>query len=386
MERLLNTILLNSSSLVVVMDDQGTLEYASPSVKETLGYEPNDITGRNWWATTRETEEEVKIVSSSIAEFMRSDMEKLNLYEQKLRSKWGSDKYILWDAIKMEDNKLVGIGRDITLQKQADLELQRANEELNMVVTDLKDSLNYAGKLQQAILKNPDVLSNCFSESFILYKPKEDISGDFYWIYETDEFMFVALVDCTGHGAPGALLSVITNGLLKELIVKKAMIDPEQILQELDTEFVEYLHENLTEGSIQDGMDIALIRYNKNDQSLSYSSANRPILIRRGFEFIELKASKYPIGFQYDRVKYFDRGDVELKQGDEIFLFSDGYADQFGGDRGKKFNRKRFKQTLLDIKDLNGAKKRDYLDYTIKNWMQNEEQIDDVTVIGLSVA
>ncbi len=385
MNRLLHTVLSHTSNLVVVINREGILDFASPSIKSALGYEPKSLFGKNWWEITRLNPTDMAQIKLRMTRFMDNSKEAVTAYEDCIKTKWGTVKYVQWDAIKIEQDQIVGIGKDITSQRKTELELLDTNKELRSLFNELKDSLNYASRLQKAILKNPRILSSHFNDAFVLYRPKEDISGDIYWLKEMGDFMFVALVDCTGHGAPGALLSIITNSLLKDIIVRRQILEPSHILKCLDTEFVNYLHENLSEGNIQDGMDISIMRYHAKSKTVCHCSANRPILkISKGI-IEEWKPNKFSIGFQYDLPKTFDQHCEVLEAGDEVILFSDGFPDQFGGERGKKFNRKRFRQTLLDMHGMPGNEQEGYLDYTLKNWMQQEEQVDDVTVIGLKI-
>ncbi len=385
MNRLLHTVLSHTSSLVVVINREGILDFASPSVKTTLGYEPKSLFGKNWWQITRTNAVDIEEIRAKIIRFLDDRDETVMPYEDCLETKWGTNKYIQWDAIKIDGEQIIGIGKDVTSQRKTEQELLDTNKELRLLFNDLKDSLNYASRLQKAILKNPEVLNKYFQDAFVLYQPKEDISGDIYWLEEVNDFIFVALIDCTGHGAPGALLSIITNSLLKDIIIRRQILEPAKILKHLDKEFADYLNENLSEGSIQDGMDISIVRYHAYSKTVCYSSANRPILKISNGEIEEWKPNKFSIGFQYDLPKTFDQHCETMSDGDEVILFSDGYPDQFGGERSKKFNRKRFRQTLLEVNGWPAQEQKGYLEYTLKNWMQQEEQIDDVTVIGLKI-
>jgi serine phosphatase RsbU (regulator of sigma subunit) len=248
---------------------------------------------------------------------------------------------------------------------------------------ELVDSISYSQRIQQAILPRLSLLQSTFKEAFVLYKPKDIISGDFYWYYERNNLVYVAAIDCTGHGVPGALMTILANSLMKN-IVRQNIFDPGIILKKLD----EYLYEELNlnrENKTPDGMDISLCVFDFEQNTLQFAGAFRPLVLIRDNEFFEFRGARYPIGF-YDNIdKNFETTEIHLQKGDSFYLFSDGYVDQFGGEKQKKFNKKAFRNLLLDIQYLSLEEQEGYLEYVFNNWKQQEEQTDDVCVIGLKI-
>lgn len=263
--------------------------------------------------------------------------------------------------------------------KQKDL-IEDQHKELEATHNDIRDSIIYAKRIQGAILPPESMLKQHLPEHFILYKPKDIVAGDFYWLEHTDSKVFFAAADCTGHGVPGAMVSVICNNALNRTVREFNIYDPAEILNNTRTiverEFEKSEHEML------DGMDIALCSLD--GMTLEYAGANNPLVIIREGELIQVKADKQPVG-NYFVKKPFNTHQVELQKGDMIFLFSDGYSDQFGGDQGKKFKLKRFMEILVEIAAKPVNEQRSILDESFEEWRGDYEQIDDVCVFGVRV-
>jgi serine phosphatase RsbU (regulator of sigma subunit) len=217
-----------------------------------------------------------------------------------------------------------------------------------------------------------------------LYLPKDIVSGDYYFFYENEENKYVAAIDCTGHGVPGALMSVIANSLLKEVFYNKNLTQPDEILYALDELLFDSLNKNNQDEIRYDGMDISLCSINKKTNVLNFAGAMRPLFLVRENELTEIKGSKYPLGYYFEK-KQFILNTIQLKENDQLYLTTDGYADQFGGNKNKKLNRKAFKELLLSLNGMSGDEKNSFLDYSLRNWKQDEEQTDDVLVIGVSI-
>lgn len=384
MKRMLHTVLSQTSSLVVVLDYEGTIGYASPAFEKLLGYTSSDLKGHNWWSLNSDSNKQ-KGIRTDILKFVNSNRSSMHNYEQEINNVYGGVKHVLWDAIKYDDSMIVGIGRDVSELRQVQRESNKLQEDMMGLLADLKGSLNYASRLQKAILKDPKELNKMFADGFVFYQPKDEVSGDIYWIETVGDYNFVAVIDCTGHGAPGALLSVVANTLLRSLIIKQGLTDPGQILTELDQDFIAYLNDNMIDGYIQDGMDMSLIAVNRLSGEVHYASANRPLFVVEKMNLVELKPDKYPIGYTHGQEKDFRSKQLFVDDETWIYLFTDGYPDQFGGERNKKFTRKRLKQTLIEVANRPGKEQRAYLDYTMKSWKQDEKQIDDITIVGVKV-
>ena len=223
-------------------------------------------------------------------------------------------------------------------------------------------------------------------DSFILFLPKDILSGDFYWLDEIDTKVLVAAADCTGHGVPGALMSIVGNNILTQAIIEHKISKPSAILDELNKGVTNTLRQKNEESKVKDGMDIVLLALDKQKNILEFSGANNPLYYIRNGELTEIKGNKFPIGiFIGEEQKHFTNHEVQLQKGDTVYLFTDGYADQFGGPFGKKFKYNQFKTTLLGMQHLTMEKQREKLLSTIKLWQGQNEQVDDILVIGIKI-
>lgn len=375
-------ILQNLNTLILVINPQGEVSYTSPSVQRLLGFKTSELLGNGWWSLPRASAEEGLKVKNQVLSLINTTGEvKIPVFEREIYTARGEKKTIVWNSNMAEDGSLVSIGYDITERKRAESLLDGKIKELQSKNSEMLESIAYAKRIQQSILAKPDGLSDYVSESFIYYQPKDIVSGDLYWYYKKDNKLYVAAIDCTGHGVPGALMSVMANSLLRNTIVKRNLANPAEILFALDEELQLVLN---AEGTA-DGMDIALVEIDLDTKKLKYAGAFRPLVLIRDGVIIEYKASKYPIGLFGDVAKKFDLNEFDLQTGDALYMFSDGYADQFGGERGKKFNRKNFYEMLLSIQDMNLSEQGSFLEYAHNNWKQDEPQTDDLLVIGLKI-
>lgn len=250
---------------------------------------------------------------------------------------------------------------------------------------EMEESIRYASSLQQSILPNESIFIDNFNDAFVLYQPKDIVGGDFYWISVFRNEVYFAVGDCTGHGVPGAMVNIAGNTILKQIIKRKGLSDPALILYELDLELTSLFNDNKTQGQTYDGMDIVLCKFNLKTLKGSFCGAGRPLIMVRNGELTEFKKGLSSIGYNYLGDKKFERQDLDLQKGDQFYLFSDGYTDQFGGDNIKKFNRKRFRNLLAGISDKRSKFQKKELQLTLDSWMGKHEQIDDVCVLGVQV-
>ena len=263
---------------------------------------------------------------------------------------------------------------------EKNVQIENQNKEIKNQHQEIVDSLLYAKRIQSAILPSAKLVKEFLVDSFILYKPKDIVAGDFYWMEHKDGKILFAAADCTGHGVPGAMVSVICNGALNRSVREFDLSDPGEILDKSREIVIEEF--NKSEEDVKDGMDIALCALNGN--KLEFAGAHNPLWIIRGQEIIETKADKQPIG-KFDRPSPYVTHTFQLEEGDTIYIFSDGYVDQFGGERGKKFKTKAFRKLLLGIQDLSMAEQRKVIDDSFESWRGDLEQIDDVCVIGVRI-
>jgi len=388
MEKVYSTILERLNNLIVVANPQGSVEYVSPSVKKMLGFEPADLLGDGWWNNTKSGDEESILFIDYINKHFKSKSVKETQevsYERQLKTASGINKWILWNMSIGPDNSVISIGSDITMRKNAEKALEDKNKVLQQKNEDIIDSIQYARKIQEAILPNIDKIAENISDAFVLYLPKDVVSGDFYFYYKKENKIFIAAVDCTGHGVPGALMSVVGNSILKDVIVKREIEDPSIILEALDNDVNNLLQKEDSYDVMSDGMDISLAVIDLAMNQLTFSGAMRPLWILRNNEIIELKGDRFPIGYFYGVEKSFTNTVIDLKKNDQLYLFSDGYADQFGGEKNKKFNRKKMRELFISISGMNGEEQQGFLEYALKNWRQETEQTDDVLIISLKI-
>ena len=252
-------------------------------------------------------------------------------------------------------------------------------EEKNKETTD---SINYARYIQQAILPSKEFISSHLPNSFVVYLPKFIVSGDFYWVQEKKEHIFFAVGDCTGHGVPGAMLSVIAQNILNRILFAFELTKPSDILDKAS----ELMETTLTQGGgqMRDGMDIALCALNKKTMLLEYSGANNPLYHIVNNELKEYKANKAPIG-KFEAKSPFTTNEIQLQKGDAVYIFSDGMADQFGGPNEKKFKYKTLKELLLSNHHKTANDQKQTIISTFEAWKGKLEQLDDVCIFGIKI-
>lgn len=267
--------------------------------------------------------------------------------------------------------------------KKKEIELQ--NTLIQGINKDLTDSIKYAQRIQQTILPNTNILSNYFLESCIYYEPRNIVSGDYYWIKELNGLIYVAVVDCTGHGVPGAFMSLISSSILNEALEEHiSQNNPAKIIEHLRYEINVRLSQNTTD-QINDGLDISLLCYDKKKSTIEYVNANRPLYIISNDELITLASENVNIGGYADFNSVIPTKTITVKKDDLLFLFTDGITDQFGGDRNKKYNPARLRQFLLMNNHLKLSELNIKLKSEIKDWQGSYEQTDDILFIGLKI-
>ncbi|MBI4646039.1 MAG: SpoIIE family protein phosphatase, partial [Bacteroidia bacterium] len=291
---------------------------------------------------------------------------------------------------------------EITVQRD-EIEAQRDKlSEQNTLLFEQKkeitDSINYAKRIQQAMLPDLSNLSGFENltgfDYFVLYRPKDIVSGDFYWATLVNEWLIVTVADCTGHGVPGAFMSMLGVSFLNEIVRKKEVTKASEVLDHLRDSIIEALQQKGQSGEQKDGMDISIIAINTVTLEMQFAGAYNPLyIIRRsknlsGFENLtgleEVKGDKMPVAI-FENMKPFTNQTIQLSKGDTIYLTSDGYEDQFGGPKGKKFLAKQLKELFLSIAAQSMDEPKKILETTFDNWKGEHEQIDDVTVVGLKI-
>ena len=276
---------------------------------------------------------------------------------------------------------------------QRTAQVVKQKEELEEKNKDITDSINYAKRIQEALLPSKEMRKNLFPEAFIFFKPRDIVSGDFYWFAEKNGKKLIAAVDCTGHGVPGAFMSMIGNSFLNEIVNERSLTRPGLILDKLRNLVIRALKQSETESAANDGMDISLMSFSEvklDDGSgtklkVDWAGANNPLWLIRNGNCIEYKPDKRPISYSRGQELLYTNHNIELQKGDTLYVFTDGFADQFGGEKGKKFKYKQLQQVLLSIQHETMTKQEEILSQTFSNWKGTLEQVDDVLVIGVRV-
>lgn len=308
---------------------------------------------------------------------------------------------VLWQTAKLK-KKQKELERIV---QERTREISRQKAEIENIHNDLSQSIDYAKRLQQAILPSEKIIRQYTSDYFVLFKPKDKVSGDFYWWTHIKGHTIITAVDCTGHGVPGAFMSMLGVSLLREIVQKEHITHTGIILSRLRKEIVISLKQKGESGEQKDGMDMSLISIDHEKNTVQFSGANNPLYVVKNeklniehdniIEFentdsdnskflYEVKADKMPIAI-YEKMDDFSTTEIQTNAGDLLYLFSDGYADQFGGLKGKKFKYKPFKQAILDNANKPMQEQKETLDEIFKNWKTNVEQIDDVVVVGIKI-
>ncbi|HTF03152.1 MAG TPA: tetratricopeptide repeat protein [Bacteroidia bacterium] len=264
--------------------------------------------------------------------------------------------------------------------------LENKNREITTQKDEITDSINYARRIQDSILAPLQTVKQVLPGSFILYLPKDVVSGDFYWVEEENGHRIFAAVDCTGHGVPGALMSVVGFNLLNRAVKEMHLTKPSDILRELDYGVNKLLRQSESENTVKDGMDLSLCSYNPQNRVLQYAGVFNPLYIVRNGEIIQVQADKSPIGVNVNGVvDSFTNHEISMLPGDMVYLFSDGYADQFGGPKGKKFKYKQLRELFMQISSRPVDEQQVAMKNAFHNWKGDLEQVDDVLVIGMRI-
>lgn len=274
------------------------------------------------------------------------------------------------------------------IQLQND-ELKSANHKIDLVNKELTGSISYAQRIQSALLPSKETINEVLDQNFIIFKPRDVVSGDFYYSYKRDNKLVLVAADCTGHGVPGAMLSIFCIQLFREVCNSCPTLAANEILNALDEKFKEYLSDSYSKTQkvrMQDGMDVSVIDICFEEKKLQFASANRPLAFVRNGRLNRIRGSRFPIGSHATYAnKDFEAHQINYQEGDRFYMFSDGYPDQFGGPRGKKLLTSRFLKMLEDSSSLSILEQEAYLEREWESWKQDQMQIDDILVMGFQL-
>jgi serine phosphatase RsbU (regulator of sigma subunit) len=283
------------------------------------------------------------------------------------------------NEILEEKNRLITLQKEEIQEQKEVAEMQR--DQITYQKKHIADSIHYALRIQRAIIPSLELFTDEI-EHFVLYKPRDIVSGDFYWVNKKDNLWVVIAADCTGHGVPGAFMSMLGVSFLNEIVINKHIHKPDQILNELRDNIIIALKQSGAESGVKDGMDISVCAIDFNTGILEWAGANNPLFLVQNGELNHVKADKMPVAI-HDRMDPFTLNTFKLNKGDSFYTFSDGYVDQFGGENQKKFLSKNFKDVIMSMQDKSMYEQGLKLDEVFEEWKKDVEQVDDVTVIGL---
>ncbi len=261
--------------------------------------------------------------------------------------------------------------------------IKEEHSSLKEVNSDFSASLRYAQNIQQAILPTAEVINALFNDNFVIFRPKESIGGDFYYVKEVGNEIIFICGDCTGHGVPGAMMSMISANIIHNIIDSKKIIVPNVILNAMVREFRKAFRNEFSNITIQDGLEVAICTYYKKEKKLQYAGAGRPIIIANQDGIKTIKSSSSGISGNVSENYDFELNEFDIEEGDQLYLYSDGIVDQFGGPHNKKFMTKRLVQLLSSNLDLPMSEQKEIIDNSIVSWKEGQEQIDDILVMGL---
>ena len=265
------------------------------------------------------------------------------------------------------------------------MELKNALDLVSEKNKQIVDSINYALHIQHALLPEPQYLTSLFPNHFLLYLPRDIVSGDFYWVHKSGDLTFLAVADCTGHGVPGAFMSILGITYLNEIVKNNQNLDAAGILNLLRDQIIISLRQSFENIGSNNGMDLGFCIINEKEKKLQYAGAYNPLILVKNKELVEYKADRMPIGIHPNSDTPFTNHTITIEKETHIYLFSDGYADQFGGEEGKKFKLKTLKDLLVEISPLSMQEQHKILMGTLLSWQGNHDRIDDIIIFGIKL-
>ena len=382
----------NLNNVIFSLDEKEAFTYISPSLEKLLKFHPGEFIGQHFSSMVYAEDKELAV--NTLMDFM-NNVPIACIIELRMQKKSGK---FIW--VNVEFRRILNKGKvsgfqgvisDITKAKLADEKIKEANEKIMHQQKSITDSIMYARKIQRAVLPQPDYIEKCFPKYFVLYRPKDIVSGDFYWITRKAATIMIAVADCTGHGVPGAFMSLLGMSFLNDVLRKnmKSFFESKLKASDMLENLRKTLKKALRQASFKttetkDGIDMAFCIIDLDTNYLQFAGAYNPLIIIRDKEIIKLKANKNPIGI-YIREEPFTNHEMQLKPGDMLYMFTDGYLDQLGGDKKYKFMIKNFENLLLDIHQKPMDEQKQILKETFAGWKGNYPQVDDILVFGFMI-
>ncbi len=375
----LSIVASRTDNVVLILKPNGDIEYVNESFTRLNKITLEEILARNLNIFTSSNNTRIKdIVDEAVSTKRSIKYESYNTKDPENKVWEASTLTPIFDE-NDQIKKIIIIDSDISESKRQQKIIEQKNK-------DITDSISYARKIQHAILPENALIQKHIPQSFVLYMTKDIVSGDFYWFAHFDNYSIIAAIDCTGHGVPGAFMSLIGYNLLNKIVNEQKIVDPKDILFELNNGVLEALYKNESES--KDGMDCAICKIDHKKNTLDYAGAMRPLWIVANKELTEVKADKIPIGTkQQDRVEkiVYTTHTFNLNKGDSFYIFTDGYADQFGGEKEKKYSTGKFKELIIKNSGFDFETQHNNIKAEHLAWKGNHEQVDDILVIGFKV-
>ncbi len=372
----------NSPDMILRINTSGKLVYSNPAVGNFIGLATSEITKKR--ITDLNIDERFIDFVNNVLIQIKQKQEQI-IDEIKITSPNGEKIMQIKSIPEFNDDRVLEsvlfVAHDMTELKRIEQEIKEKNKKIS-------DSINYAQRIQTSILPDTEFIQRHFPRSFIFYRPKDVVSGDFPWFVKKDNIFYVAAVDCTGHGVPGALLSFIGYFLLNNIVNIDDNFNAAKILDLLHEGVRSTLKQNEEGNNGRDGMDLALCKIDKENKTIQFAGAHNPLYLLRKGELIEYKGSRKGIGGKPLRKKIekdFENNEIEYQDGDKIFIFSDGLPDQLGGEKRRKYQSKRIREALTEKEDLTMAHFARHFSEDFYRWMGDEKQVDDVLLIGIEL-
>lgn len=363
---------------IKIMDAVGKVTWVNEGYTKLHGYRLEDLQNIEGFNLLGE---ESNINIQELVSVWYGDKKPIS-FESLAKTKNGEEIYlqttltpILNEKEKVE--KMIAIESDITPIKKAEKEILSKN-------LDITASISYAKRIQEAMIPPFSILTQHYPNSFCFYEPKSIVSGDFYWISMRNNRLIVVCADATGHGVPGAFMSLLGISFLNKIVNEKGFVSPATILNRLRMNIINHLNQSGNGKVAGDGLDLSMVSIDIDNQMLEFSGAMNPIYILRKGDFIELKGDRMPVGFFDNEDRPFSTTSFSIKQHDQLFMFSDGYYDQFGGEHSHKMKTQRFKDILLNCADKTANDQYQIIEQGFHNWKNNHPQVDDVLVLGIT--
>ncbi|MBR5166648.1 MAG: SpoIIE family protein phosphatase [Salinivirgaceae bacterium] len=372
----LSIIARETNNAIRIFDSNGNTTWVNPGYTRLHGFTLEDL----------QADGSLGLGNTDIKYLLRNwDFNNQSIeFESEIKNKWNLKIWVqttlspVIDEDTLSIKSLIAIDTNITSMKQSQREMIAMNKEIT-------DSITYAKRIQEGFLPPFDILTQHYPNSFQFYRPRAIVSGDFYWITEQDGRLIVACADSTGHGVPGAFLSLIGISFLSKIVNERRVVQPSTILNRLRMNIIEHLHQSDSDMTAGDGIDMTLISIDKTSNIMEFSGAMNPIYIIRDGRIIELRPDRMPVGYFDNENRSFSTSRLQLKQGDQIYMFSDGYYDQFGGEGGLKMKTSKFKQILQTCCKRDNKTQIRILEKEFNEWRGRYEQVDDIIIIGIQI-